>query len=89
MDSGVINYPLDNLNFNREKPDFLEIPTSTSTVARYLWNLSLLHPCITCEFHQITSHRRAVNVFCVHVYFEVLMFCRPSSLQYFVFPHVV
>ena len=21
----VINYPLDNLNFNREKPDFLEI----------------------------------------------------------------
>ena len=25
MDSGVINYPLDNLNFNREKPDFREI----------------------------------------------------------------
>ena len=25
MDSGVFNYPLDNLNFNREKPDFLEI----------------------------------------------------------------
>ena len=40
------NYPLDNLNFNREKPDFLEI----------------------CEFQQITSHRLAANVFCVHVY---------------------
>ena len=25
MDSGVINYPWDNLNFNRKKPDFLEI----------------------------------------------------------------
>ena len=25
MDSGMINYPLDNLNFNREKQDFLEI----------------------------------------------------------------
>ena len=25
MDSGVINYPLGNLNFNRKKPDFLEI----------------------------------------------------------------
>ena len=30
---------------------------------------------ITCEFHQITNHRLAVNVFCVHVYmwsFDVL-----------------
>ena len=63
---------------------FLKFPTSTSTVARYLWKLSLLHPCITCEFHQITNHRLAVNDFCVH-----MMFCRPNSLQCFVFPHVV
>ena len=41
---------------------FLKFPTSTSTVGRYLWKLSLLHPCITCEFHQTTNHRLAVNV---------------------------
>ena len=53
---------------------FLKFPTSTSTVARYLWKLSFLHPCILW-IHQITNQRLAVNVFCVDVYiwsFDVL-----------------